>query len=112
MFKSRKWIDGELNQVKFLMKSNSASEIGKIFNTTKNSILGALYREKVKNGYVPPTNSKYISKKQRGVKGRDARMNRGKSIGERRCNMCQKKFDMYGKYDRFCHTCRRNLPYA
>ena len=53
------WTEDKLNQVKFLMNYNSMSEIGKIFDTTKNAVLGALYRDKVKNGYVPPPDSKY-----------------------------------------------------
>ena len=53
------WTEDKLNQVKFLMKYNSMSEIGKLFDTTKNAVLGALYRDKVKNGYVPPPDSKY-----------------------------------------------------
>ena len=40
------------------------SEIGKIFDTTKNAVLGALYRDKIKNGYVPPIDSKYTGKKE------------------------------------------------
>ena len=107
-----KWTGEELNKAKFLMKSKSASETGKILNVTKNSILGALYREKVKNGYVPPADSKYTSRKshKRGVKGTSVYF--GKKVGERPCNMCHKMFDMHGKYDRFCNICRRNLPYA
>jgi len=106
-----RWTDEGLNQVKSLMKSKSASEVGKILSVTKNSVLGALYREKVKNGYSPPANSKYTSKKSRGVKSTSVYYS-GKKIGERPCNICQKMFDMHGKYDRFCSTCRRNLPYA
>jgi hypothetical protein len=58
------WTESKLNQVKFLMKYKSTSEIGKIFDTTKNAVLGALYRDKVKNGYVPPPDSKYTGKKE------------------------------------------------
>ena len=58
------WTEEKLNQVKFLMNYNSTSEVGKIFNTTKNAVLGALYRDKVKNGYVPPIDSKYTGKKE------------------------------------------------
>ena len=109
MSRPRKWTDEELNEMKFLLKSGSSSIIGNIFKTTKNSILGALYRDKIKNGYVPSADSKYTSKKnRRGVKRTLFR----EKIGERNCNVCQKKFDMHGKYDRFCHACRRNLPYA
>ena len=57
------WTEDKLNQVKFLVKHNSTSKVGKIFDTTKNAVLGALYRDKVKNGYVPPPDSKYAIKK-------------------------------------------------
>ena len=51
------WTDEKLAHVKYLTKCNSMSEIGKVFGTTKNAILGALYRDKIKNGYVPPPDS-------------------------------------------------------
>ena len=53
------WTDEKLKRVKEFARHNSAREIGEIFGTTKNAILGALYRDKVKNGYVPPLDSKY-----------------------------------------------------
>ena len=59
----RQWTEGQLNQVKYLIKYNSASKVGRIFNTTKNSIIGALYRDKVRDGYVPSPDSKYTSLK-------------------------------------------------
>jgi hypothetical protein len=34
-----------------------------MLNKSKNSVLGALYRDKVKNGYVPPKDSKFAIKK-------------------------------------------------
>ena len=58
-----KWSDSELIQVKFLHASNSTSKIAKIFGTTKNAIIGALYRDKISNGYVPPEDSKYTGPK-------------------------------------------------
>ena len=58
-----KWTDRELNQVKFLKDYNSASQIAKIFGATKNAIIGALYRDKIRNGYVPPEDSKYTGPK-------------------------------------------------
>ena len=58
-----KWTDSELDQVKFLHAYNSTSEVGKIFRTTKNAIIGALYRDKIKNGYVPSEDSKYTGPK-------------------------------------------------
>ena len=57
------WTDKKLDYVKYLTKCNTSSEIGKVFGTTKNAILGALYRDKIKNGYVPPPDSKYAIKK-------------------------------------------------
>ena len=59
----RKWTNHELNHVKYLTKCNSTSEIGKIFGTTKNAIIGALYRDKIRNGYVPSADSKYTGPK-------------------------------------------------
>ena len=58
------WTAEKLAHVKYLTKCNSMSEIGKVFGTTKNAILGALYRDKIKNGYVPPPDSKYTGKKE------------------------------------------------
>ena len=58
------WTDEKLDRVKDLTRHNSAREVGEIFGTTKNAVLGALYRDKVKNGYVPPPDSKYTGKKE------------------------------------------------
>ena len=59
----RKWTNHELNHVKYLTKCNSASEIGEILGITKNAVIGALYRDKIRNGYVPPEDSKYTGPK-------------------------------------------------
>ena len=59
----RKWTNHELNHIKYLTKCNSDSQIGKILGTTKNAIIGALYRDKVRDGYVPPEDSKYTGPK-------------------------------------------------
>ena len=59
-----KWTGDELDEVKALVEYNfSASKIAKIFGTTKNAIIGALYRDKVRNGYVPEPDSKYTGPK-------------------------------------------------
>jgi len=59
-----KWTNRELNAVKCLVEHNfSTSKIGKIFGATKNAVIGALYRDKVSNGYIPPENSKYTGQK-------------------------------------------------
>ena len=59
-----KWTNKELNDVKCLVEHNfSTSKIGKIFGATKNAVIGALYRDKISNGYVPPEDSKYTGPK-------------------------------------------------
>tara|TARA_R110000744_G_scaffold213992_2_gene332850 strand:- start:800 stop:1006 length:207 start_codon:yes stop_codon:yes gene_type:complete len=64
------WTSENIERAKRLMKTHSATETGRMFDKTKNSILGVLYREKVKNGYVPPLDSKYarIRKYHRGFR--------------------------------------------
>ena len=96
-----KWTDRELNQVKFLKDYNSASQIAKIFGATKNAVIGALYRDKIRNGYVPSEDSKYTVSKIRH------RFKRDSSLGKRECNICSKTFTMSSKFDRFCYECRR-----
>ena len=97
-----KWTDSQLSDAKYLMEHNfSASRVGNIFNTTKNAVLGALYRDKVKNGYVPPPDSKYTVSKIRH------RFKRDPGLGERECNICSKTFTKSGKFDLFCYECRR-----
>ena len=57
--RSMEWTDEELGRANELLKDHTAREVGKIFNKTKNAVLGVMYREKVKKGYVPPADSKY-----------------------------------------------------
>ena len=98
----RKWTDSQLDDAKYLMANNfSASKVGKILNTTKNAVLGALYRDKVRNGYVPPSDSKYTVTKIRH------RFKRDSSLGEMKCYVCSKTFTRSGRFDRFCFECRR-----
>ena len=98
----RKWTDSQLEAAKYLMAHHfTASRVGKILNTTKNAVLGALYRDKVRNGYVPPADSKYTVSKIRH------RFKRDSSLGERECNICSKTFTKSDRFDRFCYECRR-----
>ena len=98
----RQWTDSQLSDAKYLMANNfSASKVGNILKTTKNAVLGALYRDKVRNGYVPPEDSKYTVSKIRH------RFKRDSSLGKRECNICSKTFTMSSKFDRFCYECRR-----
>jgi len=98
----RKWSDSQLSDAKYLMAHNfSASRVGNIFNTTKNAVLGALYRDKVRNGYVPPSDSKYARPKMR------LRFKSDPSLGQMKCFVCSKTFTRSGRFDRFCFECRR-----
>ena len=98
----RQWTDSQLSDAKYLMAHNfSASKVGTILKTTKNAVLGALYRDKVRNGYVPPSDSKYTVTKSRH------RFKRDSSLGEMKCYVCSKTFTRSGRFDRFCFECRR-----
>ena len=98
----RQWTDSQLSDAKYLMAHNfSASKVGKIFNTTKNAVLGALYRDKVRNGYAPPPDSKYTVSKIRH------RFKRDSSLGEMQCYVCSKTFTRSSRFDRFCYECKR-----
>ena len=59
MRKKKVWTEEKLNEAKKLLQDTSASKAGAIMGVSKNAILGALYREKEKNGYVPPLDSPY-----------------------------------------------------
>ena len=98
----RQWTDSQLSDAKYLMSHNfTASRVGEILSTTKNAVLGALYRDKVRNGYVPPPDSKYTVSKIRH------RFKRDPGLGERECNICSKTFTKSGRFDLFCYECRR-----
>ena len=53
------WKEEQIQEMKRLMNLHTSTQVGNIFGTTKNAILGVLYRDKIKNGYVPPLNSPY-----------------------------------------------------
>jgi hypothetical protein len=96
-----RWTDEDLKRAGELIKDHTATEVAKAFNTTKNAILGILYREKRKNGYVPPPDSKYAKPRPR------SRFKSDPSLGERSCNICKKTFTKSGRFDLFCYECRR-----
>ena len=96
-----KWKDEELKLANELIKNHTATEVGKIFNTTKNAVLGVLYREKVKNGYTPPPDSKYTKTRMRH------RFKSDPALGEMECYICSTTFTRSGRFDRFCYECKR-----
>ena len=59
----KKWTKKEIKLAKELNQKYSASQVGLYFGVTKNSIIGLLYKQKLKEGYVPAPDSKYTVKK-------------------------------------------------
>ena len=57
--KRKVWTSEETERARELLKKHSYATVGKILHRTKNSVLGVLYRDKVKNGYIPPLDSPY-----------------------------------------------------
>ena len=96
-----KWKEDELKLASELLKNHTAGEVGKVFNTTKNAVLGVLYREKIKKGYVPPPDSKYTGPRMR------LRFRSDPALGEMQCYVCSKTFTKSGRFDRFCFECKR-----
>ena len=96
-----KWKDEELKLANELIKNHTATEVGKILNTTKNAVLGVLYREKVKNGYTPPPDSKYTKTRMRH------RFKSDPALGKMECYICSTTFTKSGRFDRFCYECKR-----
>jgi len=96
-----KWKDDELKLANELIKNHTATEVGKIFNKSKNAVLGVLYREKIKNGYTPPSTSKYTGPRMRN------RFMSDPALGEMKCYICSNTFTKSGRFDRFCYECKR-----
>ena len=65
--RKRIWTQERLDEAKKLLQTTSASKAAVIMGVkSKNCILGALFREKIKNGYAPPIDSPWaVTKKHR-----------------------------------------------
>ena len=98
------WTDENIERAKRLWHTHTAREVGRMFDRSKNSVLGALYRDKVKNGYTPPPDSKY----SKPHKNKYIFLNKY-NYGERKCNLCEKDFIKYFKFAVFCDNCRKNI---
>ena len=95
------WREEELKLAGELIKDHTAEEVGKIFNKSKNAVLSVLYREKIKNGYVPSLTSKYTKTRAR------PRFKSDPALGEMKCYICSTTFTKSGRFDRFCYECKR-----
>ena len=65
--KRKSWTENEMELARQLLKKHSYSTVGKMLHRSKNSVIGQFYREKVMNGYIPPSNSKYTRKKEKNI---------------------------------------------
>tara|TARA_R110000765_G_scaffold272841_1_gene371495 strand:+ start:723 stop:1049 length:327 start_codon:yes stop_codon:yes gene_type:complete len=99
------WTKENLNRANELKNDGlTARQIGDRLGVSKNSVLGMLYRDKVKRGYIP-------NGKSQVVKNDNIHKSYFKKIGERNCMMCNENFDMYSRFDRFCDRCKRTSMY-
>ena len=57
--KRKAWTENETELARQLLKTHSYATVGKMLHRSKNSVLGVLYRDKIKNGYTPPLDSPY-----------------------------------------------------
>ena len=96
------WSQENINKMKALkLQGLSASKIAKQIGTTKNAVIGQLYRNKLKNGH--------IAVRQNNARDSKFRSSYFPKIGEKRkCNTCPTVFDMRSRFDRFCWCCRFN----
>ena len=98
-----KWTDDNFKKALELSKTSmSMSEIGRELGTTKNAVLGKIHRQKKKDGYKVKT-----QKQTRGA----SHNYYFKTIGSGICNLCQKKFNIESKFDRFCKPCKTTDMY-
>ena len=89
----------------------SSSKIAKQIGTTKNAVLGKMYRAKIKNGYVPlylRPSLKPMKKNKRYVM--KIRTSYFPKTGEKRkCNLCPTIIEMRSRCDRFCWKCSKEI---
>ena len=89
----------------------SASKIAKKIGTTKNSVLGKMYRAKIKNGYTPlylrPSLKPMKKNKRYLMKIRSSYF--PKTGEKRKCNLCPIIIEMRSRFDRFCYKCSREI---
>ena len=100
------WTDETFNQIIKLREQKwSYSKIAKRMGTTKNSVMGKMYRHKIKNGYKPEV--KQIGK-ERFKNGHPLYF---KKIGTNICFICNKVYNIFSVHDRFCGACKRTSLY-
>ena len=83
---------------KLQRKGFTCTQIADKLNKSKNSVSGVLYREKLKEGHTPKVRELSLVNEGMNVYF--------KKLGKRDCMMCKKKFETYGRFDRFCVPCK------
>ena len=97
------WTEENFNMAKQLQaKKITASKNARQLATTKNAVLGKLYRAKLKKGYVP---------KKITIISRNLSTSYFKKIGTSICILCHKTYDIFSIHDRFCSGCKRSELY-
>ena len=96
------WSKEQTQDLTHMMNKGLApKEIAKQMAVSKNAVIGKIHRLRIKWGLAPKTTRK----------NNMMRTFKGPVIGKRKCNPCPKEFKMHGRFDRFCDSCRRRLPY-
>ena len=100
------WTEEKSNTIVRLQEEGKThKEIGAIVGFNRHAVSGRLWRINIKNGYVVPKNS-LLSKKRNTRRPPDDDKD---IIGERLCNVCQKKFSYTSRYQRFCWPCKSSV---
>ena len=99
------WTPNNIDRLMELSNTKlTATKIAIELGTTKNAVLGKLYRIKLKNGYTPKPlqvrNNKRLSTSY------------FKKQGEKPCTLCKEMFMSYSRHDKFCDRCKRCSPYT
>ena len=97
------WTQENISKMETLkLQGLSASKIARQIGTTKNAVIGILYRAKLKNGHV--------ATRQNNIRDSKFRSSYFPKTGEKRkCNTCLTVFDMRSRFDRFCWKCKRAI---
>ena len=93
------WTEEKFTKAKKLKaKGLSFTEVGKELGTTKNAVIGKFHRDKHKAGYT--------------VQRPRGRHNfYYKTIGTGTCYLCNRKYYIQSKFDRFCKSCKKSDMY-
>ena len=97
------WTQENISKMETLkLQGLSASKIARQIGTTKNAVIGILFRAKLKNGHV--------ATRQNNIRDSKFRSSYFPKTGEKRkCNTCLTVFDMRSRFDRFCWKCKRAI---